>query len=79
MASSNLVDYEQNNSALIAALPDLKAQNVKIYQTASAFCRPECELMSETGKPLYYDSGHLTLTGSAKLEGVFEQVVEDLK
>lgn len=78
LPSSTLEDYQQRNRALIGVLPALRAEHVKVYEVADRFCHPRCDMMSDAGKPLYYDSGHLTLTGSAKLEQVFEQVVQDL-
>jgi hypothetical protein len=35
-------------------------------------------LSAENGKPLYFDEGHLTLTGSGMLRGVFDRVIADL-
>lgn len=69
-------------------IEDVRAQNVelqtaldatpsvKAFEVVDAFCKPECTLIERNGKPLYFDSNHLTLTGSERLRPVFERVLE---
>lgn len=71
-----LSEYSQTNSALEVVAADL--EGLKTYPVAQVLCRPSCLLISDDGKPLYFDSNHLTLTGSDLLRGVFERVVSDV-
>lgn len=69
-------------------IEDVKAQNVelqnaldtlpvvKAFEVASEFCRPKCTPIDQSGRPLYFDSNHLTLTGSERLRRVFERALE---
>lgn len=70
--------YSESNRALILGLAASQPANLKVYATADAFCEAACKLMSDAGQPLYFDAGHLTLTGSRMLKPVFERLVADL-
>ncbi len=76
--SNNFSAYQQFNRGLIDGFSKIKDGNLRIYQVAGIFCQPNCLLTSKGGVPLYFDNGHLTLTGSRMLQGVFDHVIADL-
>ncbi|MGZ8941571.1 MAG: acyltransferase family protein [Methylobacter sp.] len=75
LPSTSLLDYYNFNRELIEGLLKINHKNFKIYQIVDYFCKNTCAMVDNTGKPLYFDNGHLTLTGSELLRGIFEQVV----
>ncbi len=78
LPSANLTDYQIHNQALIQGLATITSKKWKIYQVANYLCADDCKILDSSGKPLYFDATHLTLTGSEYLRKVFEQVVEDV-
>lgn len=48
--------------------------SVKAFEVVDEFCKPKCTLIDRNGRPLYFDSNHLTLTGSERLRPIFEQI-----
>jgi peptidoglycan/LPS O-acetylase OafA/YrhL len=78
LPSATIQDYRSKNRQLIDGLFKINEKNFKIYDIANYFCDGACKMVADTGKPLYFDGGHLTLTGSELLRGVFEQVISDL-
>jgi peptidoglycan/LPS O-acetylase OafA/YrhL len=73
--SQDIGDYRAANAELINALDHAR---FRVYQTADVLCRSSCKTVAESGRPLYFDAGHLTLTGSNLLRGTFDQVIADL-
>ncbi len=71
-------DYQVANRSLIEGLAAMEG-DVKAYGVVEAFCTSACKLVSKDGRPLYFDSGHLTLTGSERLRGVFDRLFDDLQ
>ena len=67
-------DVQAQNVELQSALETIPS--IKAVEVADAFCEPKCTLMDRNGKPLYFDSNHLTLTGSERLRPVFERVLD---
>jgi peptidoglycan/LPS O-acetylase OafA/YrhL len=78
LPSKSFDDYQALNSSLIHHVAELESDKFRVYRIADKFCNSDCRLMSEDGKPLYFDGGHLTLTGSKVLSEVFDRVVADL-
>ena len=81
--SQTMADYISLNKELIVGLATIPQSVFKIYQSAQVFCgvlenTDKCKLISEHGKPLYFDSNHLSLTGSLMLRNVFDKLIEDL-
>lgn len=72
---TTLLDYYNLNRELIEGLLKINHKNFKTYQIVDYFCKNVCKMADNTGKPLYFDNGRLTLTGNELLRGVFEQVV----
>ncbi|MCK5684445.1 acyltransferase, partial [bacterium] len=70
-------DYNENHSKIRDSISKIPFGNFKIYEVAQDFCDEDCSLIDDTGKPLYSDTSHLTLTGSSKLFGLFETIVTD--
>jgi SGNH domain (fused to AT3 domains) len=70
--------YSELNRAVLLGLAASQARNLKVYPTADTFCEATCRLLSAAGQPLYFDAGHLTLTGSRMLKPVFERLIADL-
>ena len=68
-------DYKAATGLLVAT-STIKAPNFIQYYVDDLFCTPQC-LTADGGKPLYFDSTHLTLAGSARLRSVFEAIFAD--
>lgn len=71
--TQTIADYERKNSEEIRLLRELLGQN--FIEVAGTLCTPDCEMTDEDGKPLYFDEGHLTLTGAKKLSSVYEKAL----
>ena len=69
-------EYHRLNAELIAAISRITYTKFNIYDIAGELCHPVCMLTNAEGKPLYYDGGHLTLSGGAILDDVFLKVVD---
>lgn len=78
LPTQTLTDYRIANSALITAVAGIQIEGFRTYETADIFCKPNCRIISREGKPYYYDSGHLTLTGSMLLRNRIEALISDL-
>lgn len=72
-----LEDYERTNARLSRGLSAITVPNFKVYAVAQVFCSSACALTSSAGRPYYFDSGHLTLTGSESLREVFSTAVHE--
>lgn len=57
-------DYSQDNSHELTNIKMLLNQNTQYFDTAALFCNPICRYSNKYFEPYYWDSGHLTLTGS---------------
>ncbi|NRP53644.1 MULTISPECIES: acyltransferase family protein [unclassified Marinobacterium] len=71
--TQTIADYERKNSEEILLLRELLGPN--FIEAAGTLCTPDCEITDEDGKPLYFDEGHLTLTGARKLSSVYEKAL----
>lgn len=78
LPTMDMDDYREAHRRLLEEIPQIDYEGFVVYETAHAFCQRECDMVSADGRPLYFDAGHLTLTGSERLKGVFEQVIDDL-
>jgi hypothetical protein len=79
LPSQTLTDYHQRNRGLFTALHNINKSNFSIYPVSDYFCKQSCAFVDDIGKPLYFDDGHLTLTGSDRLLGLFKTIVTDGK
>ncbi len=75
----DLDTYRAENSIQLEEVDRLTAgiESFKIYPVAAIFCTPQCRVIDEGGRPLYFDDNHLTLTGAAMLRTVIQQAVAD--
>ena len=76
--SQNISDYQNFNADRIRRLNDIEYDKFRFYKVADVFCRPDCQFISDAGKPLYFDNSHLTLTGSEMLAPVFFRLINEL-
>ncbi len=72
-----LNDYNQKTKKLHDSLKEIKLDNFIIYPVSTYFCDENCSFVENTGKPLYFDTGHLTLTGSGRLLSLFKSIISD--
>ena len=76
-------DYIQNNSNELTSIKLFLNQYVQFFDVASVFCKTQCIYSSKDQKPFYWDSEHLTLTGSELLKkplnGIFKSYLNNLK
>lgn len=69
-------DYMLSNEALFADINKIDSSNFERLSVVDYFCNPNCLYQNKEGVPLYFDSGHLTLTGSKVLEKVLREAIE---
>lgn len=73
---ATLPDMNQDLSKVRAAADfrrDGESSRIEVVNIAEIFCTPSCSY-ARAGKPLYFDSNHLTLTGAALLEPIFDGI-----
>jgi peptidoglycan/LPS O-acetylase OafA/YrhL len=71
-------DYQRSNSFLSRDLTQIDYDRFHVYEVANVLCTPICKITDSNGKPLYFDNGHMTLTGASMLTEVFERVIAGL-
>jgi hypothetical protein len=54
-----LGEYQAANQALSDELSNIRNKSFQVYEIGSIFCHDACELITDAGKPLYFDGGHL--------------------
>jgi len=75
----NSFDYQKKTEMLRNTLLQIKSNNFRLYEVYQYLCKDKCAIVDSNGKPLYYDSHHLTLTGSHKLIKLFKKIINDSK
>jgi peptidoglycan/LPS O-acetylase OafA/YrhL len=75
LPAQSLKDYEDANHKFYDELKSLEFDNFRVYPVGNLFCNQNCQLLDASGKPLYFDDGHLTLTGSKRLINLFEKII----
>jgi peptidoglycan/LPS O-acetylase OafA/YrhL len=78
ISTQDISDYRDSNSALIRDIGGIRHDYFKVYPVADVFCKNMCVMVSDAGKPLYFDNGHLTLTGSEMLRDLIDKIIADL-
>ncbi len=73
----NISDYRSDMSSYDIELTKISSPVFKRYKVGDIFCKPTCELRKENGDLLYFDTNHLTLTGSNRLKPVFEKFLKE--
>ncbi len=70
--------YRSSNDLLMKELAQIEYKRFNVYEVASVLCTPICMIADSNGRPLYFDSVHMTLTGANMLGEVFKRVIEGL-
>ena len=73
--NQNKFDYLNKNNLELYGYKSIASDNFRIVPVVGVFCSAGCQFQSAEGKPLYFDSNHLTLTGASILNGTFEDVI----
>ncbi|WP_332370137.1 SGNH hydrolase domain-containing protein [Pseudoalteromonas translucida] len=68
-------DYLSFNNELFTEVDNISNDNFKRISIADYFCTPNCSYKLEDGTPFYFDSGHLTLTGSNVIEKALNEAI----
>jgi len=71
------LDYASKQAPVLAELQRIGARlPLKVFDTADLLC-PQglCRMEDDAGHPLYFDTGHLTLTGAALLRPRLDEVL----
>ena len=63
-------DFLATNLSQLTFFKEYFIEDVTFFDLAKSICLPKCEYQDSKGRPLYWDSGHLTLTGSRRLDSV---------
>ncbi len=77
--SQNYSESSERNIYSLKTLEQLSGGKFKFYDMASILCDFECIFINSSGKLLYWDSSHLTLTGSNLYTPLFRKALLDLK
>lgn len=77
--SQNYSESSERNLYSLKTLEQLPGEKFKFYDMASILCDFECIFINSSGKLLYWDSSHLTLTGSNLYMPLFRKALLDLK
>ena len=75
--SKTKLDYFNDNSMQLNFVRSIENENFTTLSVVEYFCNSNCIYSTIEGKPLYFDSNHLTLTGSKKLNEVFNNILLD--
>jgi len=77
LPSQSLTDYHESVRNIREPLASIESNGFDFYEVGDVFCQPDCKITNEEGNPLYFDSHHLTITGSQYLEATFSRVIEN--
>ncbi|MCC7305835.1 MAG: acyltransferase [Alphaproteobacteria bacterium] len=72
-----LEDYREKNRELLKGIKNIRG--LRRYETAGLFCAPDCIMRGGDETPLYFDSGHLTLTGAERLRPLAKRFFGDIR
>jgi len=75
LPSQSLAQYRESVENVREPVASIRSPGFDFYEVGDVFCQPECKLIDEQGYPLYFDSHHLTITGSKYLEATFARVI----
>jgi peptidoglycan/LPS O-acetylase OafA/YrhL len=72
-------EYLEKNNSFFSTMEDLGVSEDAIFHSHRFLCeKGGCELQ-DSGKPLYFDAGHLTLTGANFLAPLFIKIAQRLE
>lgn len=77
--SQNYSEILEKNLYSLKLFEQLSSEKFKFYDMASILCDTKCIFIDNSGKLLYWDSSHLTLTGSNLYMPLFRKALLDLK
>ncbi len=69
--------YLSQNKKLFNGINQIRNKNFKTYQVIDYLCKEKCKFSTIDGIPFYFDTEHLTLTGSKELIELFRKVVKN--
>lgn len=69
-------EYMSIHKVFFADINQIKSSNFNRISVVDYFCNPDCVYKDKEGTPLYFDDGHLTLTGSEILVEAFNKAIE---
>ena len=75
LPSQSLAQYRESVENVREPLASINSPGFEFYEVGEVFCQPECKIIDEEGYPLYFDSHHLTITGSKYLAETFTRVI----
>ncbi len=74
----NISDYYLANRDNISYAQSQSGRGFSFYDTGAVLCNPDCLIVGSSGRPFYFDNGHLTITGAEFLAGLFETVLKNM-
>lgn len=69
-------EYMLINEDFFKDINKISSENFKRISVVDYFCKPNCIYKNDNGTPLYFDKGHLTLTGSKILTEAISKAIE---
>lgn len=75
--SQSIEQYRTANADFLRNADAIREPGFSRFNPAEILCAPDCRVVSPDGKPLYFDSGHLTHTGARELAPMFRSVFAD--
>ena len=72
----NYEDYFQDNFDELTSIRKLLNEQTQYLDIAALFCNPMCRYSNKDYEPYYWDSGHLTLTGSQLIKEPLNEIFD---
>ena len=72
---NSVAAYQKLNQAFIEGVKKIDTSYLVVYQTIDVLCQDKCRRADDDGRPLFFDHGHLTLTGSKQLWKTLDRLV----
>ena len=72
-------NYRQLNAGVLRYFESAQGSDVPFVDLGKVFCTPKCMIKSPDGKPYYFDSGHLTLTGAKIVAPSFSVLFDQME
>jgi peptidoglycan/LPS O-acetylase OafA/YrhL len=74
--NQNYNDQESINRSLEELIKRINDPRIKFYNMSAVICDYKCLYADKENRPFYWDSNHLTLTGSSVFKDLFELALE---
>ena len=75
---STLTDYRNKVAAFEAGLDGITTPRFHRYEVAEVYCRPDCAISGAGGRLYYYDTDHMTRTGTRQMHEVLERLLSEV-